>query len=152
MKKIFIKNVISEETSEQLALDIYKNYLKTEENFVLFLDGGLGAGKSFFVDKLLQGFGVDQRICSPTYTYVNEYTGKGEMEFAHFDFYRLADPADFYHKGFEEIASDETVSCFVEWKDKITPEMHRCFSGKVYILQIEFGVGVGMRKIKFYEL
>ena len=96
---------------------------------------------------------MESEVTSPTYTIVNEYeNAEHTKQFAHFDFYRLEDPNDFFARGFQDIASDPEVSCLVEWPEKISPEGRKAFGGKVYILKIEFGIGVGMRKVKLLEV
>lgn len=150
MKTLFSKNIPNQEATIRAAQEIGE-ILRNAGNFSLFLEGGLGAGKTFIVREILRNLGVTQEITSPTYTYVNEYeTGEGDR-FAHFDFYRFTDPADFFGKGFQDIAEDMDTNCFSEWPEKISEEAKSCFSGKKFMVRLSFGVGVGMRKIKFIE-
>lgn len=145
MQRLFIKPIANIEASRQLARELYQDYLLPAGNFTVFLEGGLGAGKTFLVRELLGQFGVIDEITSPTYALVNEYQGVGR--FAHFDFYRLSDLNDFFARGFADLAEDPSTSCFVEWPDKISPLAKSAFSGKCYTLKVEFGLGVGMRKV-----
>jgi tRNA threonylcarbamoyladenosine biosynthesis protein TsaE len=115
------------------------------------LEGGLGAGKTFLVRKILENLAIKEEITSPTYTYVNEYNSNlGEI--AHFDLYRIKNDQDFFAKGFNEIAENEDIACFVEWPSKISRTTQGCFIGKKYKIVIKFGIGVGMRTISFYEV
>lgn len=150
MKTLINKSIYNIEATSTMAKEIAKVLEKTE-NFSVFLEGGLGAGKTFLVREILCFLGVTEAIPSPTYTYVNEYT-TDQKGYAHFDFYRLTDPGAFFSKGFLEIAADPSISCFSEWTEKITPEAQSAFSGKKFCIRIDFGVGAGMRKIRFLEV
>ena len=113
------------------------------------------------IKKLLELFGVSESICSPTYGFVNQYEVSPQKsplfvndypkQFAHFDFYRLEEPDDFFARGFQDIAGDDAVSCFVEWPDKMGEEARKCFTGKEFVIRLEHGIGVGMRKITVLE-
>ncbi len=59
---------------------------------VLLLHGGLGAGKTCFVQGLCRGLGVTAEVVSPTFTLVNTYEGR--LRVHHLDFYRIESPAD----------------------------------------------------------
>jgi len=146
MQKIFTRPIPNLEASRALAKKLYEEHLSTTDNFVLFLEGGLGAGKTFLVREILRHAGIKDEITSPTYALVNQYD-----DFAHFDFYRLEDPNDFFARGFTDIAADSKMSAFVEWPDKISPEAKGHFSGTAYTLKIEFGIGVGMRKVTLLQ-
>ncbi len=150
MKKLIDKNIPNYKFSAQLAQQIVDDYLKDSDTFVLSLQGGLGAGKTFFVQEMLKHLGVTEEINSPTYTLVNEYEVE-KQRYAHFDFYRMSDPNDFFARGFQDMADDETVSCFIEWPQKLSEEAKSAFTGKKYVLTIDFGIGVGMRKVKLLE-
>src|SRR4051794_29693301 len=60
-----------------------------EAGDVISLGGGLGAGKTCFVQGLAPGLGVpaERRISSPTFTIVNEHAGR--LTLYHVDLYRL---------------------------------------------------------------
>ena len=55
---------------------------------VLCMYGDLGVGKTAFVQGLAKGLGIDEPITSPTFTIVNEYSGR--LPLYHFDVYRIA--------------------------------------------------------------
>jgi tRNA threonylcarbamoyladenosine biosynthesis protein TsaE len=72
-----------------------KPLLIQQNPFILWLRGGLGAGKTTFTAELLHVLGLPDRVpvLSPTYTFMTEYeTTHGVM--AHLDLYRLADGDD----------------------------------------------------------
>ena len=64
------------------------------------LDGGLGAGKTVFVQGLAAGLGIDKPITSPTFTIVRQYQGR--LPLNHFDVYRIEEPEELYEIGFSE--------------------------------------------------
>jgi|GEM_PF-1110516 tRNA threonylcarbamoyl adenosine modification protein YjeE len=151
MKLILKKNIPNQEASKQFAQAFYNDFLASEPSFTVFFEGGLGAGKTFLIREMLRVAGVKDEISSPTYIFLNEYTSpikSGTTRFAHFDFYRFKDPAEFFARGFSETAEDRNVCKFVEWPEKISNEAEKSFSGKRYTIIIKHGVGVGMREVR----
>jgi len=146
MKLILKKKIPNEAASKEFAKSFYNDFLASEQSFTVFFEGGLGAGKTFLIREMLRLAGVKDEISSPTYIFLNEYT-VGEKHFAHFDFYRFKDPAEFFARGFSEVSEDKNVSKFVEWPEKITPETEKSFCGKRYTIIIKHGMGVGMREV-----
>ena len=84
---------------------------------VLAFTGDLGAGKTAFTRGLAQGLGIDERVTSPTFTIVNEYTG-GRLPLFHFDMYRLASSDELFDIGWEDYLNRSGV-CAVEWSERI---------------------------------
>ena len=72
------------------------------------LDGGLGAGKTVFVQGLAAGLGIEKPILSPTFTIVRQYHGR--LPLNHFDVYRLEDPQELYEIGFLEYLGSGQVT------------------------------------------
>ena len=85
---------------------------------VLFLFGGLGSGKTAFVQGLAQGLGVPDTVAvtSPTYTLVNEYPAR--LPLFHVDLYRLPSPADPDEIGLLEMF-EENGTVAVEWAQRL---------------------------------
>ncbi len=159
MKELLVRPLANHQATDRVAQKIYDEFLSKDENFVVFLEGGLGVGKTYLVRTLLGCAGVSEDVSSPTYAIVNEYEGKERLKdrevergFAHFDFYRLEEENDFFARGFTEISDDVNVSCFVEWPEKISEVARKSFSGKMYVLKMEHGLGVGMRKVTLLEV
>ena len=75
-----------------------------------------GSGKTKFVQGVLEYFGLENEISSPTFTIVNEYTNSN-INIYHFDVYRLADVDEFYAMGGEEYF--ENGICLIEWGEMI---------------------------------
>lgn len=82
---------------------------------VVCLWGDLGAGKTCLVQGICRGLGVNEVVVSPTFTLVNEYTGKYTV--AHLDFYRLKGVDDLEQLGFNDLF-DGTRIVLIEWPDR----------------------------------
>ena len=103
--------------SESETKLIGKKYAKSLKNGdVIVLTGELGSGKTKFTEGVLQFFGVENEISSPTFTIVNEYKAKN-VNIYHFDVYRLEDEDEFYAIGGEEYF--ENGICLIEWGETI---------------------------------
>lgn len=83
---------------------------------VIVLSGELGAGKTKFVEGILEKFNLEDEISSPTFTIVNEYKNS-EISIYHFDLYRLSDIYEFENIGGEEYF-DKGI-CIFEWGELI---------------------------------
>ena len=83
---------------------------------VICLRGDLGVGKTAFVQGLVKALGVEEPICSPTFTIINCYNGN--MPIYHFDVYRIDDCDEMYEIGYEEYVYGDGISV-IEWPDKI---------------------------------
>ena len=110
MKKI-ISN--SEEETKLIGRKFAKDLKKGD---VIVLTGDLGSGKTKFTEGVLQFFGLENEISSPTFNIVNEYVNK-DMNVYHFDVYRLEDEDEFYAIGGEEYF--EKGICLIEWGEMI---------------------------------
>lgn len=82
---------------------------------VIELLGELGAGKTHFVRGLAVGLGVDGGVRSPTFTICHEHSGPCPL--FHIDAYRLEDPLELLHHGWDDMLSSGVVA--VEWGSKI---------------------------------
>ena len=108
----------SEQETEKLGYDIAK---KLNNNSILVLSGNLGTGKTRFMRGVATYFGIQNEVSSPTFTIVNEYTPKENMDkvnkIFHFDVYRLTGPEDFE----DSIGTDYFNSglCIIEWGEII---------------------------------
>lgn len=83
---------------------------------VIVLSGDLGAGKTKFVEGILNHYDLQNEISSPTFTIVNEYHNK-DVDIFHFDLYRLGDIYEFENIGGEEYF--EKGICIFEWGELI---------------------------------
>ncbi|NIR96473.1 MAG: tRNA (adenosine(37)-N6)-threonylcarbamoyltransferase complex ATPase subunit type 1 TsaE [Gammaproteobacteria bacterium] len=83
---------------------------------VLALCGTLASGKTTFVQGLCKSLGVSAPVNSPTFTLINEYSGK--FPIYHFDCYRLESEEELFSLGYEEYFYGEGV-VLIEWADRI---------------------------------
>lgn len=103
--------------SEEETKLIGRKFAKDLKNGdVIVLTGDLGSGKTKFTEGVLQFFGLENEISSPTFNIVNEYV-KEDVNVYHFDVYRLEDEDEFYAIGGEEYF--EKGICLVEWGEMI---------------------------------
>jgi tRNA threonylcarbamoyladenosine biosynthesis protein TsaE len=81
---------------------------------IVWLIGGLGAGKTEFAKGLGEGLGIAEPIVSPTFMLAREYQGR--IGLLHVDLYRLERAQEVIDLGLEDLAADEAVTV-VEWGD-----------------------------------
>ncbi|MEZ4983995.1 MAG: tRNA (adenosine(37)-N6)-threonylcarbamoyltransferase complex ATPase subunit type 1 TsaE [Saprospiraceae bacterium] len=83
---------------------------------VVILNGGLAAGKTFWVQAMATALGVTNYVSSPTYTIAHFYRyPAGRL--LHIDAYRLDTMEEFRDLALDEFW-DEVIAC-IEWGDKV---------------------------------
>ena len=128
--------------SEKDTFNFAKKFAETlHGGEVIGLVGDLGAGKTVFAKGLAAGFGVKQKITSPTFVLMRVYPvesrGAGILlkaklfnrvipvkktrikNFIHIDAYRLKSAADLGAIGAKEYLSDPSSMVLIEWADKV---------------------------------
>lgn len=85
---------------------------------VVCLTGDLGVGKTVLVQGVAEGLGIEEDICSPTFTLIQEYY-EGRLPLYHFDVYRISNYSDMDELGYEEYFYGNGV-CLVEWGDLVS--------------------------------
>lgn len=83
---------------------------------VMAFFGGLGSGKTTFIQALGAALGHTGAISSPTYTIINRYDS-GRVPLVHVDCYRIEEESELYEIGLDEIFTGESLVC-VEWSDR----------------------------------
>jgi len=82
----------------------------------VILNGELGAGKTFFIKAALNSLNIGG-VNSPSFSIVNEYTGKRRVY--HFDFFRLKNKAELIAIGWQDYLNDNDSILFIEWGNLI---------------------------------
>lgn len=80
---------------------------------IVWLEGELGAGKTFLARAILRGLGVPPRVpvTSPTFALVHELEGR--VPIRHLDLYRLIDAGELVQLGIHEWLEDSVT--VIEW-------------------------------------
>jgi tRNA threonylcarbamoyladenosine biosynthesis protein TsaE len=94
------------------------------EGDVVLLVGEMGAGKTAFAQGFAAGLGVAERVTSPTFTLVNDYSARLRMH--HVDVYRLDHLQEVLDLGLAELLDDGGVT-LIEWGDVVVPTLPRDF-------------------------
>jgi len=109
----FVTTVNDEKDTEDLAIKFAK---ELQNGRVIVLNGNLGSGKTFFIKKVMQQFGINY-VNSPSFAIINEYEGK--IKAYHFDFYRLMNIDELFDIGWQDYLNDAEAVIFVEWGNLI---------------------------------
>lgn len=83
-------------------------------NFILYLQGELGAGKTVLARGILRGFGYQKAIKSPTYTIIEPY--ELENKIFHMDLYRLSSKEALEELGLRDYFGQGI--CLIEWAER----------------------------------
>ena len=98
---------------QSLAKTLLRNRFRGKA-IVLGVRGGLGGGKTTFLQGFAKGLGIGSRILSPTFIIVRR-TG----HFYHIDCYRIQKPQELLSLGFKEIVSVPQNVIVMEWADRV---------------------------------
>lgn len=101
--------------SAQDTLNFGREYAKTlKGGDVVLLKGNMGAGKTVFCKGVALGLGIEDEVLSPTYAYMNDYSGK----LYHYDCYRIESGEKAEALGLCDYFYMDGV-CLVEWAENI---------------------------------
>ena len=89
---------------------------------VLLFSGEIGAGKTTFIQAFCRYFAVREKVTSPTFSLINEYSflneNSVESNIYHMDLYRLKGVEEALDIGIEEYLYSEKY-CLIEWPEII---------------------------------
>jgi tRNA threonylcarbamoyladenosine biosynthesis protein TsaE len=112
MQEHIIKNI----SELHQAVEVLLNYAAGRKK--LCFSGQLGAGKTTFVKAFCHHFKVKEKVTSPTYSLINEYTyadeSGAEQKMYHMDLYRLNRPEEAFDIGLEDYLYDDNFT-LIEW-------------------------------------
>ncbi|MDD5145419.1 MAG: tRNA (adenosine(37)-N6)-threonylcarbamoyltransferase complex ATPase subunit type 1 TsaE [Candidatus Pacebacteria bacterium] len=95
---------------------------------ILCLKGGLGGGKTTFLQGFAKGLGISEKILSPTFVIMKRFSvpaGKSRVKrknfenFYHIDCYRIESPKDILALEFKKIINYPQNIIAIEWAEKI---------------------------------
>lgn len=89
---------------------------------ILAFVGGLGAGKTTFIQGLAKGLNINSKIPSPTFILMRKYKiGEEAKSFYHLDLYRLEGDIkkEVENLGLLDIWKDKNNVVAIEWAEKI---------------------------------
>jgi tRNA threonylcarbamoyladenosine biosynthesis protein TsaE len=105
----FTKDAHSEDDTKQIASEFF---IELEKGDLVAVNGELGSGKTFFIKSVGEKFSI-KNVNSPTFSLVNEYSGKVKMY--HLDFYRIKNVNELIDIGFTDYLNDNDAIIFIEW-------------------------------------
>lgn len=82
---------------------------------VVAISGDLGSGKTVLVQGICSGLGVTESVTSPTFTLIQEYSGR--VRVFHFDFYRLEKPSEIEDLDVNRYFESDGIS-LIEWAER----------------------------------
>lgn len=118
-----IKETFSPEETLLFGKELGENAKPGE---VYTLIGDLGVGKTVLTQGIAKGLGIEEPICSPTFTIVQVYE-EGRMPFYHFDVYRIGDIEEMDEIGYEDYFYGQGLT-MIEWAnliEEILPEHYK---------------------------
>ena len=113
------------------TVSIAKTYAETlHGGEVIFLQGTVGSGKTTFVRAVVEYFGADVMVRSPSFTLMNIYPvdHKSIRRVIHLDGYRLSEAHELDAFGLEEIVGRPDTVVMMEWPFK----QHPVFTGILF--------------------
>lgn len=107
------RTTASPDETQTLAAQIAR---QAQSGDIYALYGNLASGKTTFVQGFCRALHVNEKVTSPTFTLINEYTG--DLPLYHFDCYRLDSADELFSLGYEEYFYGDGV-VLIEWADRI---------------------------------
>jgi len=148
--------------SEQETIELGRKVLaealaeaKKEMPLIFYLEGELGAGKTYFVKGVGQALGITA-ITSPTFILMKKFKisrlrseceEKGKKYFFHIDCYRIYDAGDARQIGLDDALKNPRAVIAIEWAERIADIIPKPY------WKVEFKYkGEGERKISIRRI
>ncbi len=113
------------DSPSELGIVVEKMLSYAAERKKILLIGEIGAGKTTFTQAFCKHFEVEEKVTSPTFSLINEYTYQDaekqkEAFIYHLDLYRLNTIEEAIDIGIEDILYGPSY-CLIEWPALIEP-------------------------------
>ena len=92
---------------------------KIGNNRIIAFFAPMGAGKTTFTTAICERLGVEDAVCSPTFTIINEYRTRTGEPLYHFDFYRINRLEEAVDLGLDDYFYSGAL-CIIGWPENIT--------------------------------
>ncbi len=103
----------TEDNYHKILID---NNLSNLKNYIFFLKGDIGSGKTSIVRSFINIHKTNKVITSPTFTLVNEYKFDN-LRIFHYDLYKVENSKELLEIGINDYLNQEGIH-FFEWPDK----------------------------------
>ncbi|MEO5991025.1 MAG: tRNA (adenosine(37)-N6)-threonylcarbamoyltransferase complex ATPase subunit type 1 TsaE [Ferruginibacter sp.] len=106
--------IYSLDNIEEICIEFLKLF---HDNKVFAFHGEMGAGKTTLIRNLAELMQVNEKVSSPTFSIINEYSSKKFGTIYHIDLYRLKNADEARIAGVEDCIDSNNI-CFVEWPER----------------------------------
>ncbi len=108
---------VTEDQLSSLTKETLPLLLKSK---VILLEGDVGAGKTTLLQNYAPLLGIQEVVSSPTFGYVNEYSGYESKVIYHFDLYRLSTADEIQDLDLDDYVRTDAL-IFIEWPELSLP-------------------------------
>ncbi|MDD5146837.1 MAG: tRNA (adenosine(37)-N6)-threonylcarbamoyltransferase complex ATPase subunit type 1 TsaE [Candidatus Pacebacteria bacterium] len=111
----------TQKLGQLMAQEILKLGPNQQGAFLIALRGDLGSGKTTFTQGLAKGFGIHEKITSPTFVIMKRFAIHHLLfqNFYHVDCYRIERSEDILDLGWRDISASPYNIVAVEWPERI---------------------------------
>ena len=149
MEKEFSKETVFYSESPKATYDFaYSVAQQSKAGDCFCMYGDLGTGKTVFSQGFGAGLGIEEPICSPTFTILKEYDD-GRIPFYHFDVYRIGSDDEMDEIGYYDKIDGDGV-CLIEWAELIKDILPPVY--KKVTIEKDIEKGFDFRKITIQEV
>ena len=114
----------------------------------VYLQGGMGAGKTTLCQSIIGQLGYSGSVTSPTYNLIHEYVVNAGVVY-HLDLYRLEDPAELEYLAIGDLWHNDSL-LLVEWPDN--GQGHLPQAGYCISIDMEKSGAETHRVVKFWDV